>query len=102
MVGFHLVPILAITQTAAKPSMRALASAIVLLTATSFDQAVGPLVVGILNDALKTTLAMTPCAICCCGPRSRPRSARCYLSGRRRFIRKDIERMRLIGQASVL
>ena len=33
--------------------MRALASAIILLTATCFGQGVGPLVVGMLNDALK-------------------------------------------------
>jgi hypothetical protein len=33
--------------------MRALASAIILLTATSFGQGVGPLAVGMLNDALK-------------------------------------------------
>jgi len=37
----------------AKPSMRALSSAIVLLSATCFGQGVGPLVVGALNDALK-------------------------------------------------
>src|SRR3954469_22919716 len=51
LVGFHLGPIFAIAQTVAKPSMRALASAIVLLTATCFGQGVGPLVVGALNDA---------------------------------------------------
>ena len=33
--------------------MRALASAIVLLTATCFGQGVGPLAVGMINDALK-------------------------------------------------
>ncbi|WFU52774.1 hypothetical protein QA639_24095 [Bradyrhizobium pachyrhizi] len=55
MVGFHLGPIFAITQTVAKPSMRALASAIVLLTATCFGQGVGPLAVGMINDALKGT-----------------------------------------------
>ncbi|MGY3690134.1 MFS family permease [Bradyrhizobium sp. USDA 3240] len=53
MVGFHLGPIFAIAQTVAKPSMRALASAIVLLTATCFGQGVGPLAVGMINDALK-------------------------------------------------
>ena len=36
LVGFHLGPIFAIAQTVAKPSMRALASAIILLTATCF------------------------------------------------------------------
>ncbi|WP_076857718.1 spinster family MFS transporter [Bradyrhizobium mercantei] len=55
MVGFHLGPIFAIAQTVAKPSMRALASAIVLLTATCFGQGVGPLAVGMINDALKGT-----------------------------------------------
>ncbi len=53
LVGFHLGPIFAITQTVARPSMRALASAIVLLTATCFGQGVGPLTVGVINDALK-------------------------------------------------
>ncbi len=53
LVGFHLGPILAIAQTVAKPSMRALASAIVLLTAAGFGQGIGPLGVGMLNDALK-------------------------------------------------
>ncbi|MCA1395223.1 MFS transporter [Bradyrhizobium sp. BRP56] len=55
MVGFHLGPIFAIAQTVAKPSMRALASAIVLLTATCFGQGIGPLAVGMINDALKGT-----------------------------------------------
>jgi MFS family permease len=54
MVGFHLGPIFAIAQTVARPSMRALASAFVLLTATCFGQGVGPLAVGLLNDALKS------------------------------------------------
>jgi predicted MFS family arabinose efflux permease len=53
LVGFHLGPIFAITQTVARPSMRALASAIILLTATCFGQGVGPLAVGMINDALK-------------------------------------------------
>lgn len=53
LVGFHLGPIFAIAQTVARPSMRALASAIVLLTATCFGQGVGPLAVGMINDALK-------------------------------------------------
>jgi MFS family permease len=53
LVGFHLGPIFAIAQTVARPSMRALASAFVLLTATCFGQGVGPLAVGMLNDALK-------------------------------------------------
>jgi predicted MFS family arabinose efflux permease len=53
LVGFHLGPIFAIAQTVAKPSMRALASAIIALTATCFGQGVGPLAVGIVNDALR-------------------------------------------------
>jgi MFS family permease len=53
LVGFHLGPIFAIAQTVARPSMRALASAIIALTATCFGQGVGPLVVGMTNDALK-------------------------------------------------
>ncbi len=52
-VGFHLGPIFAVTQTISKTSMRALASATVLLTATCFGQGVGPLAVGYLNDVLK-------------------------------------------------
>jgi hypothetical protein len=38
------------------PACGALASAMVLLTATCFAQGVGPLAVGILNDALKNDL----------------------------------------------
>jgi len=52
LVGFHLGPVFAIAQTVARPSMRALASAI-LLTATCFGQGIGPLAVGMINDALK-------------------------------------------------
>ena len=52
-VGFHLGPIFAVAQTIAKTSMRALAAATVLLTATCFGQGVGPLAVGYLNDVLK-------------------------------------------------
>src|SRR5438067_4744261 len=55
LVGFHLGPIFAIAQTVAKPSMRALASALIALTATCFGQGVGPLAVGVVNDALKGT-----------------------------------------------
>jgi predicted MFS family arabinose efflux permease len=54
LVGFHLGPIFAIAQTVARPSMRALASAIILLSATCFGQGVGPLMVGALNDVLKS------------------------------------------------
>jgi MFS family permease len=53
LLGFHLGPIFAIAQTVARPSMRALASAIILLTATCFGQGIGPLAVGMVNDALK-------------------------------------------------
>jgi MFS family permease len=52
LVGFHLGPIFAIAQTVARPNMRALASAIILLTATCFGQGLGPLGVGIINDML--------------------------------------------------
>jgi MFS family permease len=54
LVGCHLGPIFAIAQTVARPSMRALASAIIALTATCFGQGVGPLAIGMVNDALKT------------------------------------------------
>ncbi|HMK80452.1 MAG TPA: MFS transporter [Xanthobacteraceae bacterium] len=53
LVGFHLGPIFAVAQTIAKTSMRALAAATMLLTATCFGQGVGPLAVGYLNDMLK-------------------------------------------------
>jgi MFS family permease len=52
-VGFHLGPIFAVAQTIARTSMRALAAATVLLTATCFGQGIGPLAVGYLNDVLK-------------------------------------------------
>lgn len=55
LVGFHLGPIFAIAQTVARPSMRALASAIILLTATCFGQGTGPLGVGMANDVLTHT-----------------------------------------------
>ena len=54
LVGLHLGPVFAIAQTVARPSMRALASAIVLLMATCFGQGVGPLAVGMINGALKS------------------------------------------------
>jgi MFS family permease len=56
LVGFHLGPIFAVAQTVARPSMRALASAIVLLTATCFGQGVGPLLVGVISDALAASV----------------------------------------------
>jgi MFS family permease len=52
LLGFHLGPIFAIAQTVSRPAMRALASAIILLTATCFGQGLGPLVVGMINDAI--------------------------------------------------
>jgi len=52
LLGFHLGPIFAIAQTVARPAMRALSSALILLTATCFGQGLGPLVVGIINDAI--------------------------------------------------
>ena len=54
-VGFHLGPIFSVAQTVARPSVRAFAAASLLLTATLFGQGVGPLVVGMLNDAWKAT-----------------------------------------------
>jgi MFS family permease len=53
LVGFHLGPVFAVAQTVSKTSMRALAAATMLLTATGFGQGVGPLAVGWLNDLLK-------------------------------------------------
>src|SRR5436305_14301381 len=51
LVGFHLGPIFAIAQTVARPSMRALASAFMLLTAAGCGQGVGPLAGRLLDDA---------------------------------------------------
>jgi MFS family permease len=59
LAGFHLGPIFAIAQSVVRPSMRALASAIILLTATCFGQGIGPLAVGIINDALKNEYGAT-------------------------------------------
>jgi MFS family permease len=56
LVGFHLGPIFAIAQTVARPSMRALATSIILLISTCFGQGIGPLAVGVINDALKDSL----------------------------------------------
>jgi len=62
-VGFHLGPIFAVAQTIATTSMRALASATVLLTATCFGQGVGPFTVGYLNDLLQDPYGARRCAI---------------------------------------
>jgi predicted MFS family arabinose efflux permease len=51
--GFHLGPIFAIAQTVAKANMRAFAAATLLLTATCFGQGIGPLLVGLISDALR-------------------------------------------------
>jgi hypothetical protein len=40
-------------QTVARPRIRALASAIMLLTAACFDQGVGPLTVDMVNNAVE-------------------------------------------------
>jgi hypothetical protein len=56
LVGFHLGPVFAVAQTVARPAMRALASALLLLTATCFGQGVGPLAVGLISDALRPEL----------------------------------------------
>jgi hypothetical protein len=81
LAGFQLGPIFAIAQTVAKPSMRALASAIMLLMAAGFGQGVGPLAVGMLTRR-GMTLALTPCAIRCSRPPSPACSAHCCSSGR--------------------
>jgi hypothetical protein len=69
-------------QTVAKPSMRALASAIILLTATRFGQGIGPLAVGMLNDALKNDYGANAVRYSLLRRRSRPCSARCGSFGR--------------------
>lgn len=50
--NFLLGPIFAIVQTLVRPTMRALAAAILLSSATCFGQGLGPLIIGMLNDAL--------------------------------------------------
>jgi hypothetical protein len=67
LVGFQLGPIFAIAQTVAKPSMRALASAFMLLTAAGFGRGMPP----------------RQCAIRWCRPQRRPRLGPCCSSGRR-------------------
>lgn len=46
----HLGPVYAVCQNIARPSMRATATAIFLLSANLFGQVIGPLAVGYLND----------------------------------------------------
>jgi predicted MFS family arabinose efflux permease len=66
LVGLHLGPIFAIGQTVARPNMRALASAILLLTGTCFGLGLGPLTVGLINDALKDSFGPTRSATLFC------------------------------------
>jgi hypothetical protein len=61
--------------------MRALASAIMLLTAAGFGQGVGPLAVGMLNDALKNDFGAQAVRYSLLSAAVRPRSARCFSSG---------------------
>jgi hypothetical protein len=75
--------IFAIAQTVARPSMRALASAIILLTATCFGQGVGPLAVGMINDALKNDYGANAVRYSLLSAALPPRLAHCCSSGPR-------------------
>src|SRR5690348_12787372 len=92
MVGFHLGPIFAIAQTVARPSMRALASAFVLLTATCFGQGDGPLVVGMINDALKATYGNDAVRYSLLSAAVTTMLGALLFAWAARFIRKDIKR----------
>lgn len=72
----------------AKPSMRALASALIALTATCFGQGVGPPAVGVVNDALKGSHGADAVRYSCSRPRSRRRWAPCCSCGRRGHPRR--------------
>jgi MFS family permease len=92
LVGFHLGPIFAIAQTVARPSMRALASAMTLLTATCFGQGVGPLTVGLINDALKLSYGADAVRYSLLSAAATTVLGALLFVWAARFIRADIER----------
>lgn len=55
LIAFHLGAIWALAQTVVRVRMRAFASALLTLLATLFGLGVGPLVIGMANDALAPT-----------------------------------------------
>lgn len=92
LVGFHLGPIFAIAQTVARPAMRALASAIILLTATCFGQGLGPLVVGMINDAISPQVGATAVRYSLLSASATTMLGALLFVWAARFIRSDIAR----------
>jgi MFS family permease len=92
LLGFHLGPIFAITQTVARPAMRALASAIILLTATCFGQGLGPLVVGIINDAITPQFGATAVRYSLLSASATTMLGAMFFVWAARFIHSDIAR----------
>jgi len=93
LVGFHLGPIFAIAQTVARPAMRALASAIILLTATCFGQGLGPLVVGMVNDAIAPQIGVTAVRYSLLSASATTMLGALLFAWAARFIRSDIARV---------
>jgi MFS family permease len=92
LVGFHLGPIFTITQSVAKPSMRAFAAATVLLTATCFGQGVGPLVVGAITDSLRAELGADAIRYSLLAAAATSFAGALFFVAAARFIKDDIER----------
>jgi MFS family permease len=92
LVGFHLGPIFAIAQTVARPAMRALASAIILLTATCFGQGLGPLVVGMINDAISPQVGVDAVRYSLLSASATTMLGALLFVWAARFIRSDITR----------
>ena len=92
LLGFHLGPIFAIAQTVARPAMRALASAIILLTATCFGQGLGPLVVGMINDAISPQVGVTAVRYSLLSASATTMLGALLFVCAARFIRSDITR----------
>lgn len=92
LLGFHLGPIFAIAQTVARPAMRALASAIILLTATCFGQGLGPLVVGMINDAISPQVGVNAVRYSLLSASATTTLGALLFVWATRFIRSDIAR----------
>lgn len=66
---FWFGPLFGLTQSLAKPHMRALASSVFLFTINAIGLALGPLIVGVLNDAFHARLgeeAVRASLVCVC------------------------------------
>jgi hypothetical protein len=72
--------------------MRALASAIILLTATCFGQGLGPLVVGMINDAISPQVGVNAVRYSLLSASATTMLGALLFVWAARFIRSDIAR----------